>query len=99
MECGQELDLGNLDSRPRAPYRGGYVESTTEVHETQAGHEAPEQVWWMTYEQAARYCNVERTTLWRAVKRGALRQGGYGRAVRFERAELDRFMRSGGDEK
>lgn len=59
--------------------------------------EATEQVsgrFWLSYEQAAKYCGVERTTLWRAVKRGDLRAGGVGRAVRFERNELDRFMRS-----
>ncbi len=60
--------------------------------------DAPEQVSariWLNYEQAAEYCGVERTTLWRAVKRGALRAGGVGRAIRFERTELDRFMRTG----
>lgn len=50
---------------------------------------------WMTYEQAAEYCGVERTTLWRATKRGELRVGGVGRAPRFERTELDRWMRTG----
>ncbi len=60
--------------------------------------EVPEPVW-MTYEQAAQYCGVDRTTLWRAVKRGELRAGGVGRAVRFERGELDRLMRSSGDER
>ncbi len=60
--------------------------------------EAPGQVW-LNYEQAALYCNVDRTTLWRAVRRGELHAGGVGRAVRFERGELDKFMRSGGNEK
>lgn len=58
---------------------------------------ATEQRTWMSYEQSAEYCGVERTTIWRAVKRGELRAGGVGRAVRFERAELDRWMR--GEEK
>jgi excisionase family DNA binding protein len=44
------------------------------------------------YEQAAAYCNVDRTTLWRAVKTGDLRASGPGRAVRFHRDELDRWM-------
>lgn len=54
--------------------------------------EAPERTW-LTYGQAEEYTGLERTTLWRAVRRGELRTGGAGRAVRFERAELDRFMR------
>lgn len=44
--------------------------------------------------QASAYCNVDRTTLWRAVKSGALRASGPGRAVRFHREELDRWMDS-----
>ncbi len=54
---------------------------------------ATERRTWLNYEQAAEYCGVERTTIWRAVKRGKLSAGGVGRAVRFERAELDRWMR------
>lgn len=49
---------------------------------------------YLDYGQAAAYCNVERTTIWRAVKRGHLKASGYGRAVRFHRAELDRWMQS-----
>ncbi len=44
---------------------------------------------WMSYEQAAEYTGYDRTTLWRAVKRGELRIG----APRFERAELDAWLR------
>ena len=51
---------------------------------------------WKTYLQSAEYCQLDRVTLWRAVKRGELRAGGAGRAVRFHRDELDRWMR--GDE-
>lgn len=47
---------------------------------------------YLTYEEAARYCKVERTTLWRAVRAGRLRASGPGRAVRFHRDELDRWM-------
>jgi excisionase family DNA binding protein len=50
---------------------------------------------WLTYEQASAHCGLDRVTLWRAVKRGDLHAGGAGRAVRFERAELDRWMRAG----
>ena len=46
------------------------------------------------YTQAAAYCNVDRSTLWRAVKAGDLRASGPGRAVRFHRDELDRWMDS-----
>ena len=49
---------------------------------------------YLTYEQAARYCNVERTTLYRAMKDGRLKASGPGMAVRFHRDELDRWMGS-----
>lgn len=51
---------------------------------------------WMTYRQSADYCSVDRVTIWRSVRAGRLRAGGVGRAVRFHRDELDRWMR--GDE-
>ena len=51
---------------------------------------------WMSYAEAEEYTGLERTTLWRAVRVGELRSGGVGRAVRFEKAELDRWLR--GDE-
>jgi excisionase family DNA binding protein len=53
---------------------------------------------WLTYAQASEYTGIHRTTLWRAVRRNDLRAGGVGRAVRFERRELDRWMR-GNEEK
>ena len=49
---------------------------------------------YLTYEEAARYCNVERTTIWRAVKAGRLQASGPGTAVRFHLNELDRWMNS-----
>jgi excisionase family DNA binding protein len=49
---------------------------------------------YFTYEGAARYCNVERTTLYRAMKAGRLRASGPGSAVRFHRDDLDAWMRS-----
>ncbi len=49
---------------------------------------------YLDYERAAAYCNVDRTTLWRAVKSKSLRASGPGRAVRFHRNELDRWMDS-----
>jgi len=48
---------------------------------------------WMNYEQSAAYSGYDRTTLWRAVKRGQLRVGGLPGSPRFERAELDRWLR------
>jgi excisionase family DNA binding protein len=51
---------------------------------------------YLTYKEAARYCNVERTTIWRAVKAERLQASGPGTAVRFHRDELDRFMHSRG---
>jgi excisionase family DNA binding protein len=47
---------------------------------------------YLDYRGAAAYCGVERTTIWRAVKAGNLLASGPGRAVRFHRAELDRWM-------
>lgn len=49
----------------------------------------------MNYDQAAVYTGLDRTTIWRAVRRGDLKAGGSGRAVRFERTELDRWLRGG----
>lgn len=49
---------------------------------------------YLTYEGAARYCNVERTTIYRAVKAGRLKASGPGMAVRFHRDDLDAWMRS-----
>ncbi len=49
---------------------------------------------YLAYEEAANYCNVNRTTLWRAVRSGQLRASGPGTAIRFHRDELDRWMDS-----
>jgi excisionase family DNA binding protein len=49
---------------------------------------------YLTYEEAARYCNVERTTIYRAMKAGQLRASGPGMAVRFHRDALDSWMDS-----
>jgi excisionase family DNA binding protein len=49
---------------------------------------------YLDYEQAEAYCNVERTTIWRAVKAGQLQASGPGRAIRFHKDELDRWMNS-----
>jgi excisionase family DNA binding protein len=49
---------------------------------------------YMTYAEAAAYCNVERTTIYRAVRARRLRACGPGRAVRFHVDDLDEWMRS-----
>ena len=49
---------------------------------------------YLDYERASAYCNVNRSTIWRAVKAGRLRASGPGVAVRFHRDELDRWMDS-----
>jgi excisionase family DNA binding protein len=49
---------------------------------------------YLDYGQAAAYCNVNRTTIWRAVRANRLRASGPGSAVRFRRQELDRWMDS-----
>jgi len=49
---------------------------------------------YLDYSQAAAYCNVDKTTIWRAVKASRLRASGPGMAVRFHRDELDRWMDS-----
>jgi excisionase family DNA binding protein len=53
---------------------------------------------YLTYEEAAQYTNVSVVTLWRAVRDGRLKPTGPGRAVRFHKDELDRFMHSRDDE-
>ncbi len=50
---------------------------------------------WLSPREASAYTGLDKVTLWRARKRGELRAGGAGRAVRFEKTELDRWMRSG----
>lgn len=51
---------------------------------------------YLTYEEAAIYTNLSSVTLWRAVRDKRLKSAGPGRAVRFHKDELDRFMRSRG---
>lgn len=56
----------------------------------------PERVW-MAYPEAEDYTGYQRTTIWRAVKRGELRQGGLPGSPRFHRDELDRWLRGAED--
>ncbi len=53
---------------------------------------------YLSYEGASSYCNVHRTTLWRAVKAGRLKTSGPGTAVRFHVRDLDEFMAVAGDQ-
>lgn len=52
---------------------------------------------WMNVRQAAEYAGVDPVTIWRARRRGELRAGGAGTAVRIHRADLDSWLRAGGD--
>lgn len=65
---------------------------------TETATAVAERVWFDTA-GAAEYAGVNPSTLWRARQRGELRAGGVGRSVRYERSELDRWLRSGGPEK
>ena len=51
---------------------------------------------YLTYDEAGLYTNLSPVTLWRAVRDGCLKPAGPGRAVRFHKDELDRFMYSRG---
>ncbi len=51
---------------------------------------------WLSYSESAAYTGYHRVTLYRALKQNALQAGGTDRAVRFEKTELDRWMRAGG---
>jgi excisionase family DNA binding protein len=49
---------------------------------------------YLTPKEASAYCRVNRSTLWRAVKSGRIKQYGPGTAVRYKRGELDQWMNS-----
>lgn len=53
-----------------------------------------EQVWF-NYSRAEEHTGLDRTTLWRAVRRGDLRVSGVKRAPRFHVNDVDEFMRRG----
>jgi excisionase family DNA binding protein len=54
--------------------------------------ETAEQSPYLDYTLAAAYVNVNRVTIWRGVRDGHLRASGPGKAIRFRRDELDRWM-------
>ena len=47
---------------------------------------------WLSYRQAEAYSNLSRTTLWTLINERKIRAARVGRAVRIERASLQRFM-------
>jgi excisionase family DNA binding protein len=47
---------------------------------------------WLNYKQAEAYSNLSRTTLWQLINARKIRAARVGRAVRIERASLQRFM-------
>jgi excisionase family DNA binding protein len=47
---------------------------------------------WLNYKQAETYSNLSRTTLWQLINARKIRAARVGRAVRIERASLQRFM-------
>jgi excisionase family DNA binding protein len=47
---------------------------------------------WLNYKQAEAYANLSRTTLWQLISDRKIRAARVGRAVRIERASLQRFM-------
>ena len=48
---------------------------------------------WVHNRYACEYTGYDRTTLWRATRRGDLRVGGLPGSPRFELAELNKWMR------
>jgi excisionase family DNA binding protein len=47
---------------------------------------------WLSYKQAEAYANLSRTTLWQLINARKIKAARIGRAVRIERASLERFM-------
>jgi predicted DNA-binding transcriptional regulator AlpA len=62
------------------------------VHEEQ---KTSEQVW-LSYTDVEKRTGYHRSTIWRAVRRGALRVGGTLKAPRFFVGDVDEYMRCGG---
>ena len=47
---------------------------------------------WLNYKQSEAYSGLSRTTLWQLVSARKVKAARIGRAVRIERASLERFM-------
>jgi excisionase family DNA binding protein len=48
---------------------------------------------WLSYKQSEAYSGLSRTTLWQLVSARKIEAARVGRAVRIERASLERFMK------
>lgn len=64
------------------------------VKQTGASPRLPVEHRYLTYTEAETYTGLSRVTLWRAVRDGKLKAGGYGSAVRFDVQALDALMSS-----
>lgn len=53
---------------------------------------------WLNYKQSEAYSNLSRTTLWQLIKARKIKAARVGRAVRIERASLQRFMEQSTDD-
>jgi excisionase family DNA binding protein len=53
---------------------------------------------WLNYKQAEAYANLSRTTLWQLINSRKVKAARIGRAVRIERASLERFMEQSTDD-
>ena len=51
---------------------------------------------WLSYTEVERYTGYDRTTIWRAVKRGDLRAGGLEGTPRFSKDDIDSWLRRRG---
>jgi excisionase family DNA binding protein len=47
---------------------------------------------WLNYKQSEAYSGLSRTTLWQLINARKIKAARVGRAVRIERASLERFM-------
>ena len=52
---------------------------------------------WLNYKQSEAYSGLSRTTLWQLINARKIRAAHVGRAVRIERASLQRFMEQSAD--
>jgi excisionase family DNA binding protein len=93
----RDIDHKFLKARTRLQRRGNerkeeLIAATTTSAQPKIEQTGSESSPFYTYARAAAYCNVERTTIYRAMKAGRLKASGPGTAVRFHRDELDRWM-------
>jgi excisionase family DNA binding protein len=53
---------------------------------------------WLNYKQCEAYSGLSRTTLWQLIKARKIKAASVGRAVRIERASLQRFLEQSTDD-